>query len=115
MLKKIILSLFVIILLSSCGALKPIDIPSDKMDIVGIWREKGTFLEIGSNSYVQWEKISGNNKNTISAPLKKITDTKMIIGIGFIKKEFTINRYPFIENGQMMMTVNGRTLIKSPF
>jgi len=107
--------LLVLVFISSCGAFLPIEIPEERSDIVGIWRAAGISLEIAENGYVQWEKIEGNSRSTISAPLKKITDTNMIIGIGFIKKEFRVNHYPYIEDGSMLMEIDGITLVKSPF
>ena len=101
----LIISIF---LISACSG----ELPLEKQDFVGLWKNNSISLLITAEGSIHYEKKGGTNV-TVSAPIKKFTDDKMVVGIWFITTDFKIDQSPTQENGTWFIIVDGNKLFKA--
>ena len=105
---RFILLIFTMFLFSACSG----ELPLDKQDFVGLWKNNTISLLITADGGVHYEK-KGATSVTISAPIKKFDDDKMVVGIWFFTTDFKIDQGPTQENGTWFIIVDGNKLFKT--
>jgi hypothetical protein len=110
-------------LFSSC-VMKGIEpIPADKQSFIGKWKsDAGITIEIfseGTANILRLENKNGTEKLDINAsdptnfrvyfPKDSLL---MLIQPQNIAREYRIDKYPYLDNGQFKMVLNGLTLVK---
>ncbi len=109
----IFLSIIFILTITSCGGLKGIKVPQDKLDYVGLWTSSEISLNIAESGRVMYAKNSGNSNKTINAPIQKFEGNNFVVGALGINTTFVVSETPHKDSaGVWKMTVDGVELTK---
>ncbi len=104
-----LLLILVVLVIAGCAN----ELPADKKDYVGMWKNNEVSLLITQSGRIEYENKGGSAKTSISAPIKVFTDQKIKAGILFFTTDFVITSPPKEENGVWTMVIDGRKLFKS--
>lgn len=99
-----------ILILFLVGCAEPV--PQEKLKYVGEWKALGANLLITKDGSFEFEKYKESVKTSISAPLKKITDDTIEVGILFMTTEYKVSSPPYRDKNNWKMTVDGYEFIK---
>lgn len=102
--------LAIALLLVLAGCSKPV--PPDKFHYVGEWKAPGMYLLITQDGSVQYERIKGGAKTTVTGPIQKYEGDDFSVGIGFLSTTFVVSRPPYQVSGVWKMVVDGVELTK---
>lgn len=98
--------------LALAGCAEPL--PADKLDYVGVWRNSQVYLLITADGRLEYERVNGNSRVSLSAPIQSIRDDAIEAGIGFWSTKFEIQQPPKRDdNGVWTMIVDGRELTRA--
>jgi hypothetical protein len=103
------LLILVALVVAGCAS----ELPADKKDYVGLWKNNEVSLLITQSGRLEYENKGGSAKTSISAPIKAFTDQKITAGLLFFTTDFVINRPPREEHGIWSMVIDGRELFKT--
>jgi hypothetical protein len=103
------LPIFVVLVIAGCAN----ELPADKKEYVGLWKNNEVSLLITQSGRLEYENKGGAAKTSISAPIKAFTDRKITAGLFFFTTDFVINRPPREEHGVWSMVIDGRELVKA--
>jgi hypothetical protein len=96
------------LLLAACGQ----PVPAAKAEYVGTWTANKMHLVITSDGYVQYERLGGNGRTSINAPIQKFDGDNFVVGVGFLRTTFVVSRPPHREGNRWKMTVDGVELVR---
>jgi len=89
----------------------------DKQDYIGEWRNPTTRLLIKTDGTIEYqrEETVGDttNTNTVSGPINNFDGASFTVGVLGKNTRFHVLQPPTMENGAMMMNVNGDTLTRN--
>lgn len=97
-------------LLVGCGQ----PLPADKADYAGIWQGGGTTLQIAADGRVEYERVEGNGKRSMSGPISEFEGDSFSVGIGSLSTLFQVSSKPSRRHGVWHMTVDGVELTRVP-
>ncbi len=106
--RAILLIVLLALFLCSCG--KPV--PADKAEYVGRWRAPGMYLLITQDGSVEYERLKGGIKTSISGPLQEFQGNDFSVGISFLSSTFVVSKSPYQEGDRWKMVVDGVELTK---
>lgn len=107
--KMLLLGLMAIVLLG-CGQ----PLPSDKADYAGVWQGGGITLQIAADGRVEYERVKGNSKRSVSGPISEFQGDSFSVGIGSLSTFFEVSSKPTRSHGVWRMTVDGTELSRVP-
>ncbi len=88
----------------------------DKQIYIGEWTNSATNLLIKPNGTIEYrrEETIGDTTNTdsVSGPINSFYGASFIVGVLGQNTKFDVSQMPTMENGAMIMTVNGEKLEK---
>jgi hypothetical protein len=102
--------LAIALLLALAGCAQPV--PADKFHYVGEWKAPGMYLLITQDGSVQYERIKGGAKTTVTGPIQKYEGDDFSVGIGFLSTTFVVSKPPYQASGVWKMVVDGVELTK---
>ena len=70
-------------------------------------------LLITQDGSVDYRRVKGGAKTSITAPLKKFEGDNFVVGIGLWTTTFVVSKPPREEAGRWKMTVDGVELIRA--
>jgi hypothetical protein len=98
-----------VVLLSGCDA----PLPVAKQDYVGTWRRSGLMLTITPGGHVEYERVTGSVRTSISAPIRRFEGDDFIVGVPGVTTTFQVQRRPFQDGGDWKMVVDGTELVRA--
>ena len=102
--------LAIALILVFAGCAQPV--PSGKADYVGEWKAPGMTLLITQDGSVQYERIKGGGKTTVTGPIQKYEGDNFSVGFGFLSTTFVVSKPPYKASGVWKMVVDGVELTK---
>lgn len=90
------------------------DIPPDKQDYIGQWRNGTMSLSIDADGSVEYERREDRSTTRISAPIKAFEGDNLVVGIGPVNTTFVVNRRPHQVGEQWQFQVDGQMLLRAP-
>jgi len=103
--------LAIALVLALAGCAQPV--PADKADYVGEWKAPGMTLLITQDGSVQYERIQGGAKTSVTGPIQKYEGNDFSVGIGFLSTTFVVSKPPHQVAGVWKMVVDGVELTKT--
>ncbi|MEQ1772226.1 MAG: hypothetical protein ABL891_00470 [Burkholderiales bacterium] len=97
------------LLLAACAN----PVPPEKSAYVGQWNAPGMSLLITQDGSVDYRRLKGGVKTSITAPLKKFEGDNFVVGVGLWTTTFVVSRPPREDAGRWKMTVDGVELIRT--
>lgn len=88
-------------------------VPPDKQDYVGTWRGGGMTLVITAEGRVEYERVRGSVKKSLSAPLRSFEDDDLVVGIWGLTTTFRVQRRPHRDGADWKMLVDGVELVRA--
>lgn len=95
--------------LYGCG----IQVPEEKAQYVGEWRAPQMYLLITQDGSVEYKRIKGGARTSVSGPLRAFEGDNFVVGIPVFSTTFIVSKVPYEENGQWKMVVDGVTLTRT--
>ncbi|RFA30525.1 hypothetical protein CAI21_05620 [Alkalilimnicola ehrlichii] len=89
------------------------DLPPEKMEYVGLWRNHDTSILITEGGRLEYESKRGSVQRSLSAPIKTFTETSIEAGFLFFGSEFAIDRGPQENDGVWTIVIDGNELYKA--
>ena len=93
-----------------CSCSKPV--PAAKADYVGRWRAPGMDLLITQGGSIEYERLKGGSKTSITGPIQEFQGNNFSVGISFLSTTFVVSKPPYQEGGRWKMVVDGVELTK---
>jgi len=92
--------------LVSCG----IPLPESHKELAGVWRNGQVELNIYPQGRVEYYVDNGASTFSLEAPLQEIDGDVLKVGLGKLVRKIHIDKYPWEEDGQIWMVVDGHKL-----
>jgi hypothetical protein len=99
-----------VLALALLGCAKPV--PPERVAYVGLWRSPAMSLLITRDGSVEYKRIKGGVKTSVSGPLQSFEGDDFHVGIAMLSTRFAVSRAPYQENGAWKMVVDGETLTR---
>ena len=96
-------------MLAGCGT----PLPPDKREYAGTWHHTGMTLAITPEGGVEYERMRGGTKTTISAPIRRFEGDDLVVGLPGISTTFLVQRRPYRDGADWKMVVDGVELTKT--
>jgi hypothetical protein len=98
-----------IYLLAGCNSIL---IPEEKRNYVGTWEGVGFHLTITDDGSVDYRRVKGNSRKTVTGPVKSFEGDDFVVGVLFITTTFEVQHPPYKDGDEWLMVVDGVELIK---
>ena len=102
------LALAAVLLAAACSQ----PVPPEKVAYVGAWKAERVQLVITADGYVRYERLSGNARTSINAPIQRFDGDNFVVGVGLLRTTFVVSRPPHHEGSRWKMTVDGVELVR---
>ncbi|WP_259400172.1 MULTISPECIES: membrane lipoprotein lipid attachment site-containing protein [unclassified Pseudoalteromonas] len=103
--KKIVITLFIMLALSACS--KPI--PADKFAYIGYWQGPGMYLEILPDGTFDYQR----GGTSISSSVDEFDGDNFLVDMLIMNTTFEVSQPPFFSDGQWSMVVDGVRLTRT--
>lgn len=100
------LFLLLSLILISCG----IALPESHKELAGTWMNGQVELNIYPSGRVEYYVDKGASNFSLEAPLQEVDGDTLKVGLGKLVRNIHIDRYPWEEDGQTWLEVDGRKL-----
>jgi hypothetical protein len=107
-LARIVAAAALVAALSACS--KPV--PPDKGDFVGEWQAPQMYLLLTQDGSVNYVRLKGGAKTTVTAGLQKFEGDNFVVGLGFLSTTFVVSKPPYKDGANWKMVVDGVELTK---
>lgn len=87
-------------------------LPVSKQDYVGTWRGKGLILTITQGGHVDYERVTGRMRKSISAPIRRFEGDDLVVGALGISTTFRVQRRAFQDGADWKMVVDSAELVR---
>jgi hypothetical protein len=71
-------------------------------------------LTITQGGHVDYERVTGRMRKSISAPIRRFEGDDIVVGALGISTTFRVERRPLQDGGEWKMVVDGAELVRDP-